>query len=128
MKAIVCVKEVPETPEGVRATEQGYLVAKEDGSFLIDPIGPQHSQPLEPMSFEQALAKQQSLDDDLWRRWGFGPRAGQLADGLDIDLATATAMLEGYQRDCFPIRPALLQPMNELLAALGADSSLTQRY
>lgn len=40
MKAIVCVKEVPETPDGVRATDQGYLAAREDGSFLIDPIGP----------------------------------------------------------------------------------------
>ena len=40
MKAIVCVKEVPETPDGVRATDQGYLSAKEDGSFLVDPIGP----------------------------------------------------------------------------------------
>jgi electron transfer flavoprotein beta subunit len=40
MKAIVCVKEVPETPDGVKATEQGYLTAREDGSFLIDPIGP----------------------------------------------------------------------------------------
>ena len=40
MKAIVCVKEVPETPDGVRATEEGYVTAKEDASFLIDPIGP----------------------------------------------------------------------------------------
>jgi len=40
MKAIVCVKEVPETPDDVRASKEGYLVAREDGSFLIDPIGP----------------------------------------------------------------------------------------
>jgi electron transfer flavoprotein beta subunit len=40
MKAIVCVKEVPETPEGVRVTEAGSLAPREDASFLIDPIGP----------------------------------------------------------------------------------------
>ncbi|RPJ49216.1 MAG: electron transfer flavoprotein subunit beta/FixA family protein [Candidatus Latescibacterota bacterium] len=40
MKAIVCVKEVPETPEGVRVTEEGSLAPREDASFLIDPIGP----------------------------------------------------------------------------------------
>jgi len=40
MKATVCVKEVPETPDGVRIHEDGYLTAKDDGSFLIDPIGP----------------------------------------------------------------------------------------
>lgn len=40
MKAIVCVKEVPETPDGVRADDRGALAVKEDASFLIDPIGP----------------------------------------------------------------------------------------
>ncbi|MBM3320658.1 MAG: electron transfer flavoprotein subunit beta/FixA family protein [Candidatus Eisenbacteria bacterium] len=40
MKAIVCVKEVLETPEGVRVTEKGSLAARDDASFLIDPIGP----------------------------------------------------------------------------------------
>jgi electron transfer flavoprotein beta subunit len=40
MKAFVCVKEVPETPEGVRVTDQGSLEAREDAAFLIDPIGP----------------------------------------------------------------------------------------
>jgi hypothetical protein len=80
-------------------------------SVLIDPIGPQYAQPLEPMSFEQALARQETLEDDLWRHWGFGPRVGELRDGLDIDLETAMKVLESYQRDAFPIRPALLQPM-----------------
>lgn len=80
-------------------------------AVLIDPIGPQHAQPLEPMTFEQALARQETFDDDLWRRWGFGPKAGELDEGLDIDLDVAMAMFESYQRDAFPIRPALLQPM-----------------
>lgn len=40
MKAIVCVKEVAETPDGVRLTDGGFLTVKEDASFLIDPIGP----------------------------------------------------------------------------------------
>lgn len=80
-------------------------------AVLIDPIGPQHSQPLEPVSFEQALARQETFGDDLWRRWGFGPRAGELRDGIDVDAATAAAVFASYQPDCFPIRPALLQPM-----------------
>jgi hypothetical protein len=80
-------------------------------SVLIDPVGPQYAQPLEPLSFEQALAHQESFEDELWRRWGFGPRAGELDEGLDIDLEAAMAVFEAYQRDAFPIRPALLQPM-----------------
>lgn len=80
-------------------------------AVLIDPIGPQHAQPLEPVSFEQALARQETFEDDLWRRLGFGPRAGVLGEGLDIDLQTANAVFGDYQRDAFPIRPALLQPL-----------------
>ena len=63
------------------------------------------------MTFEEALEARESFDDELWRRYGFGPRVGKLYEGLDVDLATATAVYEGYDRDCFQIRPALLQPM-----------------
>ena len=80
-------------------------------AVLIDPIGPQHAQPLEPISFEQALARQETFDDDLWRRLGFGPRAGELDEDLDIDMDTAMSLFESHTRDCFPLRPALLQPM-----------------
>lgn len=80
-------------------------------AVLIDPIGPQYSQPLEPITFDEALARKATFEDDLWRQYGFGPRVGELYDGLDVDLETATAVFESYQRDCFPIRPALLQPL-----------------
>ncbi len=80
-------------------------------AVFIDPIGPQHSQPLEPLTFEEALARQETLEDDLWRQWGFGPRAGVLHEGLDVDLESANRVHADYQRDAFPIRPALLQPM-----------------
>ena len=90
-------------------------------SVLIDPVGPQYAQPLEPMTFEQALAARETFEDDLWRRWGFGPRAGELRDGLDIDLAAAMEVFEGYQRDAFPIRPALLQPMISPIRVQSTD-------
>ncbi|MBN1825255.1 MAG: electron transfer flavoprotein subunit beta/FixA family protein [Candidatus Eisenbacteria bacterium] len=40
MKAIVCLKEVPETPDGVRVAEEGYLAPRGDAAYLVDPIGP----------------------------------------------------------------------------------------
>lgn len=80
-------------------------------AVLIDPIGPQYAQPLEPMSLDEALAAREDSEDELWRRLGFGPEVGRLAEGIDIDLPTATAVFDAYDRDCFPIRPALLQPL-----------------
>jgi hypothetical protein len=90
-------------------------------AVLIDPIGPQHAQPLEPVTFEQALARQDTFEDDLWRRWGFGPRVGALDEGLDIDLEAAMAVFESYTRDCFPLRPALLQPMLSPIRVRGTE-------
>lgn len=80
-------------------------------AVLIDPIGPQYSQPLEPMTLDQALAVRGDFPDQLWRRWGFGARAGELDPRLDINLATAMQLFEAYDRDAFQIRPAVLQPM-----------------
>jgi len=40
MKAIVCMKEVPETPDGVRATEEGYWTVRGEAAYVVDPIGP----------------------------------------------------------------------------------------
>ncbi len=80
-------------------------------AVLIDPIGPQYSQPLERMSFDEALEARDGFDDALWQRWGFGKQVGNLDPGLDIDLDTAMRVFEGYNRHAIQIRPALLQPM-----------------
>ena len=80
-------------------------------AVLIDPIGPQYSQPLEQISFEEALAAHEGFDEALWQRLGFGPRVGELREGLDIDADTAMRVFDGYNRQAVQIRPALLQPM-----------------
>jgi len=80
-------------------------------AVLIDPIGPQYSQPLEQISFEEALAAHEGFDEALWQRLGFGPRVGELREGLDIDADTAMRVFDGYDRQAVQIRPALLQPM-----------------
>ena len=80
-------------------------------AVLIDPIGPQYSQPLERISFDEALKARDGFDDELWKRWGFGPRVGELHRDLDIDLDTAMRVFEGYNRQAIQMRPALLQPM-----------------
>lgn len=88
-------------------------------AILIDPVGPQYSQPLEPMTLDQALAAREDFEDRLWRSWGFGPRAGELAPGLDIDPATAESFFAAYDRDAFQIRAALLQPILSDLRVRG---------
>ena len=80
-------------------------------AVLIDPIGPQYSQPLERISFDEALEARSVFDATLWRRWGFGPQVGEVYPELDIDLDTATRVFDGYFRHAIQIRPALLQPM-----------------
>ncbi len=40
MKTIVFVKEVPETPDGVKVSELGQISADSGGTFLTDPIDP----------------------------------------------------------------------------------------
>ena len=88
-------------------------------AVLIDPIGPQYSQPLEPVSFEQALERRERFDQRLWQSWGFGPRPGVLNEGLDLDLPTAMQIFEDYDRQAFQIRPALLQPIISPLRVRG---------
>jgi hypothetical protein len=89
-------------------------------AVLIDPIGPQHSQPLERVSLDEALEARNGFDETLWRRWGFGPRVGELNPGLDIDLETAMRVFESYSRHAIQIRPALLQPMISPIRVRGA--------
>ncbi len=40
MKTIVFVREVPETPDGVKVSGEGQMTAEGAGSFLTDPIDP----------------------------------------------------------------------------------------
>ena len=40
MKTIVFIKEVPETPDGVKVSDSGQLAVEGDRPFLTDPIDP----------------------------------------------------------------------------------------
>jgi electron transfer flavoprotein beta subunit len=57
MKTIVFVKEVPETPDGVKVSEHGQIAADAGGSFLTDPI--------DPYSVEAALKIRESQGGEV---------------------------------------------------------------
>jgi hypothetical protein len=64
--------------------------------ILIDPIGPQRSQPMTTLTPRDLYEQRQDLPDHLWRKWGFGPREGKLRRGLDLSMAAAESLLSTY--------------------------------
>ena len=77
---------------------------------LIDPIGPQYSQPMTDLTPRQLLERRDD-PDHVWRTWGFGPEYGVLREGLDLTVADAESLVAAYESDQPPYWVGLLTPM-----------------
>lgn len=80
---------------GLRAAS--YSRKFTDAMILIDPIGPQGSQPMMPFDPERLLAERFD-EDHIWREWAFGPERGATRDGLDLSVAEAESLYASYDR------------------------------
>lgn len=78
---------------------------------LVDPIGPQGTQPMTELTPEEVLERWRERDDWNWRRWGFGPRYGKLRRGVDVDEESARAVVDGFDAKQPAYWTALLTPM-----------------
>lgn len=83
-----------------------------DALVLIDPIGPQGSQPMSTLSSAEVLERWQDRQNRVWRRWGFGPEYGKLRRGVDVTEAVARQIVDGYEEDQPAYWAALLTPMD----------------
>ncbi len=92
MKAIVFVKEVPETPEGVSVSENGQVQAAGGGNFLTDPI--------DPFAIETALQLKDAKGGEVHAVTAGNSRAEKilkeaLAMGVDNSYLVADDAIEG---------------------------------
>jgi len=78
---------------GLRSASYGERYS--DMFVLIDPIGPQGSQPFLP--YEPAKRRAQREDPNhIWQKWGFGPERGTIREGLDLSAAAAESLAAAY--------------------------------
>jgi hypothetical protein len=88
---------------------------------LIDPIGPQGSQPMVSMSPAQEYARWIDRKNHIWRRWGFGPKYGTLRRGIDVTEEIARTVVDSYEDDQPAYWVALLTPMDVPLQVREGD-------
>lgn len=79
---------------------------------LIDPIGPQGSQPMVSITPAQEYARWTDRKNHIWRRWGFGSKYGTLRRGIDVTEEIARGVVDAYDDDQPAYWVALLTPMD----------------
>ena len=78
-----------------------YLLA-DDGSreaVLIDPVGPQGSQPMTELTAADLIEQRDRLDQRLWTEWGIGPELGDAYPNSDLGREGFDILRAAYQED-----------------------------